>query len=40
MKLKSLLFLVLCGIMMAGFSSCDDEEDNMPWNDGATVALP
>lgn len=40
MKLKSILFLILSGLfVMAGFTSCDDDED-MPWNNGATVGLP
>ncbi|MBO4315361.1 MAG: hypothetical protein J5867_05295 [Prevotella sp.] len=41
MKIRSLLLSALCGMMvMAGFTSCSSDDEDMPWNEGAKIELP
>lgn len=41
MKTKSLFLTVLCGLtVMAGFTSCNGDDDNGAWREGAKVQLP
>jgi hypothetical protein len=41
MKLRIYFLSVLCGLMMvAGFSSCSDDNDSPSWKEGAKIDLP
>lgn len=41
MKVRSLLWSALCTLALsAAFSSCSDDDEKNPWDDGSTVELP
>ena len=41
MKVRSILLSAMCGLLvMTGFTSCSDDDDEMPWNEGAKIELP
>lgn len=41
MKIRSLFISALCAMaVVAGFTSCDDDDDDLSWKEGATVDLP
>lgn len=41
MKVKSILLSAMCGLLvMAGFTSCSNDDEDMPWNEGAKIELP
>lgn len=41
MKIKSILYAILCGLMLTtGFTSCSSDDDDSSWNEGAKVMLP
>lgn len=41
MKVRSILLSAMCGLMVTvGFTSCNNDDEDMPWNDGAKIELP